>query len=181
MIVPLLLSAIATAAGQTPREQAPTPPPAQVEAMQKLAVWAGDWKGTGWASTGPGQRHEFTITERVQPKVGGSILLIEGLGTRKNEKGAGEVVVHDALAVLSYDQQAKRYRWRAHDIRGQALDVEPQLIEGGLQWGFRNEQGGVSIRFTIHIAEKRWHEIGEVTRDGKTWQKFLEMNLERQK
>jgi hypothetical protein len=177
----MLLCAMTFAAGQPARGQARTPPPAQVEAMQKLAVWVGDWKGSGWASTGPGQRHEFTITEKVQPKIGGSILLIEGLGKRKNMTGAGEVVVHDALAVLSYDEKTKHYRWRAHDIRGQALDVEPQVIDGGLQWRFRDGQGGVSIRFTIRIDEKRWHEVGEVTRDGKTWQKFLEMNLDRQK
>jgi len=89
--------------------------------------------------------------------------------------------VHDALAVVSYDEHAQRYRWRAHDIRGQALDVEPKLIEGGVRWSFRNEQAGVEIRFTIRLDEERWHEVGEVSRDGKTWDQFLEMDLQRQK
>jgi hypothetical protein len=151
-----------------------------VEAIQKLAGWVGEWKGSGWVATGAGEREEFTNIEKVQPKVGGSILLIEGHGTRKKESGAG-VPIHEALAVLSYDQKTQRYRWRAHDIRGQALDVEAQLIDGGLRWGYRNEQAEVSIRFDIHIDGNRWHEVGEVTRDGKAWQKFLEMNLERQK
>jgi len=174
------MCATGLAAGQAARGQSPTPPAAQVEAMQKLAGWVGEWKGSGWVTTRAGQREEFTNMEKVQPKVGGSILLIEGRGTRK-EGGAGEILVHEALAVLSYDQKAKHYHWSAHDIRGQALDVEAELIDGGLRWGFRNEQGGGSVRFTIQLDGKHWHEVGEVTRDGRNWQKFLEMSLERQK
>jgi hypothetical protein len=181
LIILLLLYATGIAAEQGTGGQAPMPPPAQAEAMQKLVGWVGDWRGSGWMTTRGGQREEFMIHENVQPRVGGSILLIEGRGTRKSEAGAGDVVVHEALAVLSYDPKTQRYRWRAHDLRGQAIDAEAQLIDGGLQWGYRNEPGGVSVRFTIRIDGKRWHEVGEVTRDGKTWQKFLEMNLVRQK
>jgi hypothetical protein len=161
--------------------QTPMPPPAQVEAMKKLAGWVGDWKGTGWAAMGPGQRQEFTINEKVQRKIGGTVLLIEGLGKSRKEGASEDVVVHDALAVVSYDEKAKRYRWRAHDIRGQALDVEPKLIDGGVEWGLKIDEAGVSIRFTIKLDEKRWHEVGEASRDGKTWNQFLEMTLERQK
>jgi hypothetical protein len=50
-----------------------------------------------------------------------------------------------------------------------------------VRWGFRIEEGGVSIRFTIRLDGERWNEVGEVTRDGKTWDKFLEMSLARQK
>jgi hypothetical protein len=59
--------------------------------------------------------------------------------------------------------------------------VEPKLIDGGLEWGFRSAERGVTVRFTIQFDEKRWHEVGEVSTDGKTWNKFLEMTLERQK
>ena len=76
---------------------------------------------------------------------------------------------------------AKRYRWEAHDLRGQAITVEPKLIDGGLEWGFRSGERGPTVRFTIKFDEKRWHEVGEVSTDGKTWNKFLEMTLERQK
>src|SRR5438477_10016472 len=97
--------------------QAPTPPPAQVAAIKKLDAWVGEWKGSGWAATGRDQRSEFTIVEKVQRKVGGSVLLVEGRGTKKADAG-NEVVVHEALAVVSYDGKAKRYRWQAHDLRG---------------------------------------------------------------
>jgi len=181
MIVALFVYGMAFHAGPAALGQAPTPPPAQVEAMGKLAHWVGDWKGHGWATAGPGQRREFTITEKVQRKIGGTVLLFEGRGTDRDGGTGKEVVVHDALAVVSYDEHAQRYRWRAHDIRGQALDVEPKLIEGGVRWDFRNQQAGVEIRFTIRLDEERWHEVGEVSRDGKTWDQFLEMDLQRQK
>ena len=77
----VVLSALALLAGRPAFSQAPTPPAAQVEAMKKLDLWVGEWKGSGWASSGRGQRQEFTIVETVRPKVGGSVLLVEGRGT----------------------------------------------------------------------------------------------------
>jgi hypothetical protein len=176
----LLLSALALLAAPPVLSQGPTPPAAQVKAMKKLDGWVGTWKGSGWASSGRDRRHDFTIVEKVQRKVGGSVLLVEGRGTRKAEKGR-EVVVHEALAVVSYDDKARRYRWQAHDLRGQAIDVEPKVADGGIVWGFRSAEGGVTVRFTIKFAGKRWHEVGEASTDGKTWTRFLEMTLERQK
>jgi hypothetical protein len=175
-----VLSALALLAGQPAFSQVPTPPAAQVEAMKKLDLWVGEWKGSGWASSGLGQRQEFTIVETVRRKVGGSVLLVEGRGTKKADKKE-EVVVHEALTVVSYDGKAKRYRWQSHDLRGQALDVEPKLVDGGIEWGFRSGEGGVTVRFTIQFDTKRWHEVGEASTDGKTWNKILEMTLERQK
>ena len=164
----LLFSAPLLLTGPAAFGQAPAPPKSQIEAMKKLDRWVGEWKGSGWASAGPGQRHEFTIVEKVQRKLAGSVLLVEGRGTKKGDKDA-EVVVHEALAVVSYDDGAKRYRWEAHDLRGQAIRVEPKLIDGGLEWGFRSGERGVTVRFTIKFDEKRWHEVGEASTDGKTW------------
>ena len=176
----VVLSVLALLAGRPALSQAPTPPAAQVEAMKKLDRWVGEWKGSGWASSRRGERQEFTIVETVRRKVGGSVLLVEGRGTKKADKKE-EVVVHEALAVVSYDGKAKRYRWQSHDLRGQALEVEPKLVDGGIEWGFRSEEGGVTVRFTIQFDAQRWHEVGEASTDGKTWNKFLEMTLERQK
>ena len=180
IIVLLVLCALAIQAGSPICAQTPVPPAAQVEAVKKLDLWVGEWKGTGWASAGRDERYDFTIVEKVQRKVGGSVLLIEGRGTRKADAGEA-IVVHEALAVVSYDDRAKRYRWRAHDLRGQDIDVDPKVGDGSIEWGFKSEDRGVTIRFTIKFDEKRWHEVGEASTDGKTWHKFLEMTLERQK
>jgi hypothetical protein len=148
--------------------------------MRKLDAWVGEWTGSGWAFAGPGQRNEFIITERVQRKIGGAVLLVEGLG--KSKTGGGEErVTHDALAVISYDEKGGRYRFRAHDVRGQAIDTDLKLGEGAMEWSLHNEERGVTIRFTIRIDGDQWQERGYSSRDGKTWNPFMEMTLRRTK
>jgi hypothetical protein len=153
----------------------------QREAMKRLDPWVGVWKGSGWILTGRDQpRQEFTITETVQSKLGGRALLVEGLGRGKDPKTGVEADMHHTLAVLSYDEIAKIYRFRTHEAMGRALDVEAKPMDGGLEWGFRDETRGATIRFTIRLDGNRWHEVGEASMDGKTWHKFMDMTLERQ-
>jgi hypothetical protein len=180
MSLPMLLSALFLLAASPVFSQAPTPPAARLEAMKKLDLWVGEWKGSGWRSSGGDGRQEFRIDEKVQRRLGGTLLLVEGKGTSKTDTGQ-EVVTHEALALLYYDDKAGRYHWNSHDAGGGARDAEAKLVEGGLEWGFRLEERGVTVRFTIRFDEKRWHEVGETSVDGKTWNKFLEMTLERQR
>jgi hypothetical protein len=180
MLLPMLLSSLFVLAASPVFSQAPTPPAARLEAMKRFDLWVGEWKGSGWVSPGGDGRHEFRIDEKVQRKLGGTVLLVEGRGTRRTDKGQ-EVVTHEALALLYYDDKAGRYHWHSHDLRGGVIDVEPKLVDGGFEWGFRVEERGVTVRFTIRFDEKRWHELGETSADGKTWNKFLEMTLERQR
>jgi hypothetical protein len=101
--------------------------------MKRLDLWVGEWKGSGWVSAGAGQRHEISMDEKVQRRVGGTVLLVEGRGTRKTDDG-GVVVTHEALALLYYDDRAGRYHWNAYDLRGASIDVEPKLVDGGFEW-----------------------------------------------
>lgn len=172
---------LAGEAQQPAAERPQDPAAAQVAAMQKLTPWAGQWRGSGWVLTWPSRtRQEFTITETVQSKLGGRVLLVEGLGRGKDPSSGAEIDTHVTLAVLSYDEKAQTYRFRTHEASGRALDAEARPIDGGLEWGFRDEDSGSTIRFTIRLDGNRWHEVGEASRDGKTWHKFLEMTLERQ-
>ena len=151
----------------------------QKSEMKKLASWVGEWKGTGWMMTGPGQRHTSSITEKVTSKLDGMVFIIEGKGLTKVEDGK-ERVVHDALAVLSYDEKAKLYRFRTHEVNGRSIESELKMIDGGMQWGFRDPQRNSTIRFTAKMDGKTWHEVGEVSLDGTTWLKFMEMTLQKQ-
>lgn len=178
--ISLLFTSVILQSGSPASAQPLAPPKAQIEAMKKLDALVGEWKGSGWSSTKDDGRREFNIVEKVQRKLGGALLLIEGRGTRKSDNDE-VVVTHEALGLLSYDDKAKRYKFRAHDIRGQAIDVEPKLLDSGFEWGFKSEEGGVTIRFTIKYDDKRWHEVGEASKDGKVWHKFLEMTLDRVK
>ncbi len=153
----------------------------QREAMKKLDPLVGVWKGSGWILMGRNEpRQDFTIAETVQSKLGGRVLLVEGAGRGKDAKTGAEVDIHNTLAVFSYDETAKVYRFRTHEAMGRALDVLAKPIDGGLEWGFRDETRGATIRFTIRLDGNRWHEVGEATIDGKTWHKFMDMTLERQ-
>jgi hypothetical protein len=145
--------------------------------MKKLDFLVGEWKGEGWIQMGPGKPSYAIQTERVTPKAGGAALLIEGIGREKNEDGSAGKVVHDAVALLRWDDQAKQYRFStAVAGRGSA---DPWLEVRGpnhVVWGMDTPQG--KIRYTITLTEKgEWFEIGEYSRDGEKWTKFFEMTL----
>jgi hypothetical protein len=159
------------------RAQRPDPAAAQREAMKKLDFLVGHWKGEGWMEFGSGQRRTFQGTEVVQNKLDGLLLAIEGL--HRGQVGDKEVVVHNAFAVVSYDGKARRYRFQAFTGRGGYEDAQATVSDGQLVWGMKVPQFG-DVRYTIKLdAKGRWFEIGEVSRDGKTWQQFFEMTLAR--
>ena len=58
---------------------AQAPNAAQMDEMKKVSFLVGQWKGEGWIDFGQGQRR-FIESESVQSKLGGQVLLIEGLG-----------------------------------------------------------------------------------------------------
>lgn len=171
----LLLLALPVIAG------AQAPGSSQRAEMKKLDWLTGQWRGEGWIQLGPGQRRTFKQTETVQGKLDGLIVVIDGLGKGKTPDGQQEVVVHNAFAVVSYDNESKTFRFHAYRADGFALDTEGKVSEKALVWGFRSPQGG-DIRFTIKLTEKdQWNEVGEYSQDGKTWNKFFEMTLQRVK
>jgi hypothetical protein len=152
----------------------------QVEGMKKLDFLAGEWKGEGWISFGPGKPHTFTQIETVQAKLGGILLVVEGLG-KSTEAGKEGTIVHNAFAVASYDDKAKQIRWHAYTADGRYVDTDLKPIqERVLQWSITSP--GSTIRFTINLSEKdQWFETGEFSQDGKSWMKFFEMKLQRTK
>ena len=149
--------------------------------MRKLDFLVGEWEGDGWIEFGPGQRHTFRQKESIQSKVGGHVLLVEGLGKGKLQSAGEESVVHNAFAVVSFDKEAKRFRFLAWRATGDSVDADVTVAEKSLVWGFRDPRAG-QIRFTIKLdGAGRWFEIGETSRDGQTWRKFFEMTLQKVK
>lgn len=152
---------------------------AQLQEMKKLDFLIGEWQGEGWTEFIPGQRRTSPITENVQPKLGGMILLIEGLGKTKIAGREEEVVVHHALGIVSYDATAKRYRIKSYLADGRSTEAEAEFVEAGFQWRFQAPQG-TSIRYTVKLTEQgEWFETGEMSQDGKSWRQFHEMTLQK--
>ena len=160
---------------------AQAPNAAAVEQMKKLSFLIGQWKGEGWVQYGPGPRVTVTTTESVQSRLGGEVLLVEGLGRNKMDNSNAELTGHDAIALMFYDVETGTFRFQAHRARGLSVDTEIKVTPGGFEWGFQDERAG-TLRFTMKLTDKgEWFEIGEMSRDGKTWSKFVETKLERVK
>ena len=145
--------------------------------MRKLDFMLGDWKGVASVQMGPGKPQLTLMDEHVQSKLGGKALLINGLGNRKMEDGSAGDVVHEALAVISWDDAAKKYRFDAWTARDGYVAAWIEPGDRKATWGFDTAQGS-RIRYTITIDEKgQWHEVGEFSRDGKQWMGFFDMTL----
>ena len=149
-----------------------TVPVFAADEMRKLDWWVGEWSGSASIRMGPGEPQQVQQSEKVQSKLGGRVLLVEGLGKE------GDKVVHQALGVVSFNEQTKKYEFDAWTARDGHVKAWFEAGENGAaSWGFDTPQGA-KIRYTIDRTEKgEWHEIGEFSRDGKQWMKFFEMTL----
>lgn len=141
--------------------------------MKNVESLIGQWKGSGWIQQGE-KRETFSGTENVQRKIDGLALLIEGKFANAEGK-----VIHETMAVLSYDAKNSKYNFRTYLASGRSGDFDFKTISDGYEWGFQMQ--AMTIRYTIKTANNTWQEIGEFSKDGKTWMKFFEMKLEKVK
>jgi len=148
------------------------------EKMKLFAAWEGKWKGEGAMQMGPGEPKKSSVDEKIEYKVDGTVMQMEGLGKTTNASGQ-DMVVHQALGVLSYDQASSQYKLKTYVKTGHSADAWFTVTgENTYQWGF-DVPGRGKTRYTIKIdgAKKTWNEIGEYSADGTAWNKFFEMNL----
>lgn len=149
------------------------------EKMKVFAAWEGQWKGDGWMQMGPGEPKKSTVEEKIESKLDGTVYLVEGVGKAMNPETKQEMVVHHALALLSYDQGSGQYKFRTHLKDGRSSDAWFTVTgENTYQWGFDIPNRG-KTRYSIKIdpKAKTWNEVGEFSADGNSWNKFFEMNL----
>ncbi len=138
--------------------------------LKKLSFMDGTWEGNGWMYGRDGIRHEFEQTENIQFKVDGTTLLIEGLGKTDGK------IIHNALAIISYDKEKSHYNFRSYLANGMSGDFKAELIDGKLFWYPTD-----FIRYIIYLNETgQWYEKGEMNREGK-WMQFFEMTLDKNK
>jgi hypothetical protein len=114
-------------------------------------------------------------TEEAQYKLGGLILLIEGIGREPNGKA-----VMQALGVVAYDDEAREYRMRAYND-GRYLETTLKLADNGLgiTWGFRS--GEIRTSSVLQINEKgEWTELAHIMIGSEPPRKLLELRVSRQ-
>ncbi|HYG18367.1 MAG TPA: hypothetical protein VD816_05530 [Ohtaekwangia sp.] len=148
---------------------------ANKEKMKVFAGWIGRWQGEGSMQRGPGEPKKSTVDERIESKLDGTVMVVEGVGKAL----PGGEVVHHALGILSYDQKSDQYKFRTYLNDGRNTDAWFNVVgENNFQWGFDIPNGGKTrYSITLDPAQKSWVEIGEYTADGNNWLKFFEMRL----
>jgi hypothetical protein len=161
----------------TAHTQAQAPDPAVARAaIAKLGFMVGRWRGDAWQLRG-NERIGTAMLEVVEPRLGGTVLLVEGRGSIQDSTGA-EHVVHHALGILSHDPATQAYTLRSYLSTGQLGDFAVTLLEDGVQWS-RAVPGG-QVRNTARFTREEWHEVGEFSRDGLNWLQVMEIRLRRE-
>ena len=169
LIIILLAAGFSISSGVAQQMPDPT---AKKEAMAKLKMLEGKWEGSGWASAPDGSRSEFEQSEVIEEKLDGVALLIQGLGKDINSKET----VHNALALITYDDNDSTYVFQSHLATGLSTTAEGHFEGEKFIWGF--DVPGGKVKYTILISDdSKWNEYGEFSRDENQWYKFLEMNL----
>jgi hypothetical protein len=149
---------------------------ARLASSEPFARWVGEWRGTGWSIDQAGQRAEFELRESVQERSAGTVLLVEGHGTRTSGVAKGRVS-HDGI-VLVYRDDAGALRWNGHEAASGVIDTELRTTSNKMSWSFKAQ--GATIRFLITLDSNRWKQTGEVSGDGANWTRFMEMSLRKQ-
>lgn len=135
----------------------------------------GVWKGTGWIKTN-GIKQQFRETETVIRKLSGSVIQIEAFGTEFDDSN---IVVNDALGIVSFDQTSKKYRLRIFQSDGSFVEANASVIRPA-QFEFNLQIPGAYVKYVIEVVDKKWIEKAYRSVDKTTWEVFFEMILLRE-
>lgn len=157
---------------QTPRQ-----PDVEVQrtAMKKLGFLVGEWSGEASVLRGPGRFVELVQTESAQFKLGGLVLVIEGVGRTKTD---GKLALQ-ALGLISFDDETGTYMMRAFND-GRWLETEVKLADSGgsISWGFT--LGEFKTKTVMRINENgKWTELGELVIGERPPQKMMDLKVQR--
>ena len=170
VLVPML--GIASAACAQGRPDTAALLAVQREAMQSFAFMDGIWRGPAWTLRPSGEKHEITQTERIGPMLDGSIKVIEGKGYE-----AGGRPGFNAFATISYDPNAKAYRFHSH-AQGLTGDFTITPTADGYVWEIPAGPQ-MTIRYTAVVKGADFHEVGERLVPGQPPLRIFEMRLKR--
>lgn len=93
--------------------------PGSKSTMSSLAFMEGDWAGGGWILRGR-ERNEFKIEESFSRKLGGSVIVVDGLGKKIDASTGIEKIIHSAYGIFYYDYEKKAiaFRYFKEDAKG---------------------------------------------------------------
>ncbi len=126
--IALMVAQLAAVPGYSCWAQSPDPAPGVRAAIARLDFMVGRWRGTAWQQRGT-ERVQTQMLEVVEPRLNGTVLLVEGRGTVP-EAGGTDRVVHHALGLVSFDPRTNAYTLR-YLSTGQYGDFTVTLVDGG--------------------------------------------------
>jgi hypothetical protein len=141
-------------------------------AMAKLSFLQGNWSGPATVSHGPGNMIHLTQSERVEMRLDGLLLTIEGAGA----DGSGKIVFR-AFANISYDDVTHQYRIRAYN-NGHYVDSELSVETNSFSWSY--SAGPTRIVNTMHLSSTgEWEEKTESTAGQNPAMTVVDMKLKK--
>jgi hypothetical protein len=144
--------------------------------VDQLAWMIGEWEGPATYQRGP-ETISVRQTERVEIQSGGTAIAVRGRAFYHNPDGS-EDVRFEAFAMLFKNRDGS-LGFRAFNMEGQYIDPTITLTAPQLVWSFEDSRIGQIRYTTTHTPADEWHEVGEWSRDGTTWTRFMEMTLKR--
>ena len=184
VVAALLLTAIPFTAraqdGGPTREQIEAARKRAADAMAPIKWMVGEWEGPASRNWAPGQTIRLTQREYVQEVSFGTAMFVEGRGTMPVQ--GSDRLVFNAAGLFSYDIAKGQYFLASTGGSGH-VGVHEITVDGSTVTWYLAEPNGARTRYIIRrTPEGKWHETGEVTRDGgKTWTQNFEMLLTRTK
>lgn len=175
----LLGCALSACASTNPSALGSTAEPSAAVELQPpllpLARLAGEWEGEAEVLMPTGRRITLRQHERVVPRLGGAVLVVEGTG-----RGESGEVEFNALGVFSVDAATGTVYLDAFTREGRHTRVAPTLLDDGFDWQVTPE-AGPRLRYQMRFDDAgRWVETGEVSLDGgATWLPTFSMTLTR--
>lgn len=148
----------------------------QAEKMKELVFLIGEWEGSAYYMRGE-QKVTVTSSEKVEVKAGGTALFVTGIHWMM--RGDQKFVVHDAAAMICWDEKSKSHRMVAQLGSGARSEFELHVQGNGYKWEAPSPMGG-TMRYVMVLTDAgEWLETGEQSTDGKTWTKAFEMRLKK--
>lgn len=141
------------------------------EALDRLAMLDGEWRGPAHVITPDGTRIGMVQTERVGPMLDGTIRMIEGRGHAPDGR-----VVFNALGIVSYDPKTQSYTMRSY-TGGHAGDFPLRATGDGFEWEIPS--GPATMRYRATVRDGRRVQTGELIREGQPPLEMFGMQLER--
>lgn len=165
------------------QERAQRPPAAPLPDLKDcpMAKFVGTWKGTAMhRSPGQDEPTKVDMTEKAEWKLDGKAIFVEGRGVATNPDTGEEMLVHDALGIIRYEPDTRKLTFYGFKDGEPANKSELETLDNGdMRWHMQPAPTAM-LRFTIHVTDDTYTEVGEFSRDaGVTYTPFLQMNLQR--